>query len=170
MLSYCTTSARVFLGAAVLLFVTSCSDSSTSPGAPSQQAPVVSDPQVIVGGVSVRGLVAKGTDEPSLFGVRVHAPSGFPSIARVVLQYSQPGQNHHGGPMMGGFTGTVLCYDDGTHGDDIPGDGIYHFMDPDDNIGCHGLYAPSGEYHYSFWCEDAYGQRSNTASITIERE
>ena len=159
-----------WIGAMVLLIATSCSDSSGLPGAPSQQAPVVSDPQVIVGGVAVSGLVVEGTDQPSLFGVRVHAPSGLPSIQRVVLQYSQPGSNHHGGMMMGGFNGTVLCYDDGTHGDDIPGDGIYRYMDPDQNIGCHGVDAPPGEYRYSFWCEDASGQRSNTASVSITRQ
>jgi hypothetical protein len=72
--------------------------------------------------------------------------------------------------MGGGYAGTVLCYDDGTHGDDIAGDGIYHYMDPDDAIGCHGIDAPPGEYHYTFWCEDIYGQRSNTASVTVVRE
>jgi len=71
--------------------------------------------------------------------------------------------------MMGGFRGTVLCYDDGTHGDDIPGDGIYHYMDPDNQIGCHGTGAPTGEYRYTFWCEDIYGQRSNDLSITVVR-
>lgn len=158
------------IGAILLLFAVSCSDSSGLPGAPSRQAPFVSDPHVLVGGVSVHGIVTEGTDEPSLLEVRVHAPSGLPSIQRVVLQYSQPGPNHHGGPMMGGFRGTALCYDDGTHGDDIAGDGIYHFMDPDQNVGCHGVGAPPGEYQYSFWCEDIYGQRSNTASIRITRQ
>jgi hypothetical protein len=159
------------LGAVTLLFASSCSDSPATPMGPSRQPPVVSDAQVLVDGIPVHGLVMQGTDHPAIFGVRVHAPSGLPSIQRVVLQYSQPGPNHHhGGPMMGGFTGTVFCYDDGTHGDDIAGDGFYHFMDPDDYIGCHGIDAMPGEYHYSFWCEDVYGQRSNTATVTIVRE
>jgi hypothetical protein len=153
----------------ILAFLIQCSDSPSSPDLAST-APAVSDPQVLVGGVSVRGPVMAGTDQPAVFGVRVHAPSGLPSIRRVVLQYSQPGPNHHGGPMMGGYNGTTLCYDDGTHGDDVAGDGIYHFMDPDQNIGCHGIGAPPGEYHYSFWCEDIHGQRSNTASLTITRQ
>lgn len=148
----------------------SCSGSSSSPAGPSDQAPVVSDPQILVGGVSVAGSVISGTGQHTLFGVRVHAPSGLPSIQRVVLQYAQPGMNHHGGPMMGGFNGTVDCYDDGTHGDDVAGDGIFHFMDPDEDVGCGGFAAPSGEYHYSFWCEDAQGQRSNTVSVTVNRQ
>ena len=72
--------------------------------------------------------------------------------------------------MGGGYQGTTLCYDDGTHGDDIPGDGLYHFMDPQNQIGCHGYDAPRGEYQYHFWCEDVYNQRSNTTTVTIVRE
>lgn len=43
-------------------------------------------------------------------------------------------------------------------------------MDPDDAIGCHGIRAPLGQYHYEFWCEDIFGQQSNTASVIITRE
>lgn len=161
----------LFAGAVLPLLMSSCSDTPAGPGDPSRQPPVVSDAQVVVGGVPIHGLVTEGSDQPAIFGVRVHAPSGLPSIQRVVLQYQQPGPNHHhGGPMMGGFNGTVFCYDDGTHGDDIAGDGIYHFMDPDDEIGCHGYDATPGEYHYSFWCEDVYGQRSNVVDVTVVRQ
>jgi hypothetical protein len=155
-----------------LLLAISCSDTSTSPSSPSAQpqAPTVSDPEVLVGGVSMSGLVRVGADEPSIFHVRVHAPTGLASIRQVTLQYLQPGPNHHaGGMMMGAFSGTVLCYDDGTHGDDVAGDGIYSFMDPDDDIACGMFQAPAGTYQYSFWCEDVYGQRSNTVSVTIDR-
>lgn len=133
-------------------------------------APTVHDAQIIVAGHSVQGLIVQGTNEPSLFRVRVDAPAGLATIERVVLRYYQPGRNHRRGPMMGGFGGTVLCYDDGTHGDDIPGDGIYYFMDPDEAIGCHGTEAPVGEYHYEFWCVDTFGQQSNMASVTVQRE
>lgn len=149
-----------------------CSESDTSPLPTStlaMGAPVVSNAQVLVAGSPVQGAVTRGTNEPTLFRVRVQAPGGLPTIRRVVMQYSQPGPNHHGGPMMGGYTGSVLCYDDGTNGDDIPGDGVYHYMDPANQIGCHGVNAPSGEYRYGFWCEDVYGQRSNTASLTVVR-
>jgi hypothetical protein len=135
-------------------------------------APTIRDAQVLVGGHPVQGLVAEGTDEPTLFRVRVDSPEGLASIERVVLRYAQPGPNHpggHGGGMMGSFQGTVLCYDDGTHGDDIAGDGIYHFMDPDEQIGCHGIGAPPGEFRYEFWCEDIHGQQSNTLSVIVTR-
>lgn len=156
----------------VVVSFAACSDdpsvitgSSAMPG-----APTVSDAAVMVGGVSVQGIVAGGTGERALFRVRVHAPGGSSTVQRVVLQYQQPGPNHHGGPMMGGYQGTVLCYDDGTHGDDIAGDGFYHFTDPQNQIGCHGHGAPRGEYEYHFWCEDIYNRRSNTATVTIVRE
>lgn len=161
-----------FLLASVLVVsTTSCSDAgpTTSVSQSAPDAPAVSNAQVLVAGEPIQGLVVDGTDQPSLFRVRVHAPGGLPSVQRVVLRYSQPGPNHHGGPMMGGFRGTVLCYDDGTHGDDVAGDGIYHFTDPDEDIGCHGVDAPPGDYHYDFWCEDVFGQRSNVATVTIVR-
>jgi hypothetical protein len=130
----------------------------------------VSDAAVLVRGVPVQGRVTQGTGDRALFQVRVTAPGGLSTVGRVVMEYSQPGPNHHGGPMMGAYRGTTLCYDDGTHGDDMPGDGIYHYMDPDDQIGCHGLNAPMGEYHYSFWAEHRNGQPSNTASVVIVRD
>ena len=156
----------------VIVPFVACSDdpsmmtgSSAMPG-----PPTVSNAAVMVGGVAVQGRVSGGTGEPALFRVQVHAPGGPSTVQRVVLQYRQPGPNHHGGPMMGGYQGTVLCYDDGTNGDDIPGDGYYHFLDPRNQIGCHGYDAPRGEYEYHFWCEDVYNQRSNTATVKVVRE
>lgn len=160
------------LAGAMALTLIACSDENGSMMGPAARPdpPSVSNAQVLVGGVPVRGVVIDGTDAPALFRVRIHAPEGLQTIQRVTLRYSQPGPNHHGGSMMGGFRGTVLCYDDGTHGDDIAGDGIYHFMDPNDEIGCHGIRAPRGQYQYEFWCEDVYGQQSNVASVTIVRQ
>ena len=34
---------------------------------------------------------------------------------------------------------------------------FYHYMDPDDQIGCHGEDGPMGEYRYSFWAEGRNG-------------
>lgn len=167
------TSTGLLAGTACLSLVLalSCSDSSTLPTTRSAQpqAPSVANPQVLVGGVPMSGLVTVGADQASVFRVQVHAPGGLSTIRQVTLQYQQPGPNHHHGGMMAAFNGTVLCYDDGTHGDEIAGDGIYSFMDPDDDIGCGAFHAAAGEYHYSFWCEDVYGQRSNTVSLSIER-
>lgn len=149
-----------------------CSDDGSSLMGPTSRPnpPAITSAEILVHGQSVQGVVTRGTDAPALFRVRVHAPGGLPTIQRVVLSYTQPGANHHGRSMMGGFRGTVFCYDDGTHGDDVAGDGIYHFMDPDDAIGCHGVGAPPGDYHYEFWCEDVFGQRSSVRSVTVTRQ
>ena len=141
----------------------------SSQGTGQSQGPsfTVSHAAVLVNGLPVQGTVTQGTGESALFQVRVAASQGLTSVGQVVMQYSQPGPNHHGGPMMGGYHGEVLCYDDGTHGDDTPGDGVYHYTDPSNQIGCHGQNAPMGEYHYFFWAEGTNGQRSNTAEVTI---
>lgn len=129
----------------------------------------VSNPAVVVNGMPVQGKVTQGTGDRALFRVQVTAPEGLSSVGRVVMQYNQPGGNHHGGYMMEGYNGTVDCYDDGRFGD-MPGDGMYYYMDEEDQVGCHGVDSPMGEYHYSFWAEGANGQRSNTVSVTIVRE
>jgi len=54
-------------------------------------------------------------------------------------------------------------------GSPVAARGIYHYMDPENQIGCHGLNAPQGNYEYAFWCEDVLGQKSNTATLTIVR-
>jgi hypothetical protein len=144
-------------------------DSSQGTGRDHGSSLEVSHAAVIVNGVPVQGTVTRGTGESALFQVRVTASMGLAGVGWVVMQFSQPGPNRHGGPMMGGYNGEVFCYDDGTHGDDTPGDGIYHYMDPGNQIGCHGLDAPMGEYHYSFWAVGKTGQRSNTAQVTIVR-
>jgi hypothetical protein len=155
-----------------VVLLAACSDPSsipTSPGMP-ETSLSVRDAKVVVGGVAVQGPVNMGTDEPARFEVRVTSPQGLSAVGRVVMQYNQPGQNHHGGAMMGGYNGTTLCYDDGTHGDIMGGDGVYSYMDEDDMIGCHGINAPNGQYMYGFWAEDVNGQRSNTATVTVTRE
>ena len=156
----------------IVVTLASCSSGSGLPTSSptSTKPPAVTAAAVLVRGIPVAGVVRVGSDEPSLFQARVNAPGGLPSIGRVVMEYAQPGPNHHGGSMMGGFRGTVMMYDDGTHGDDIAFDGIYHFMDPENQVGCHGITAPRGEYRYSFWCEDVFGQRSAVAAIVVERE
>jgi hypothetical protein len=75
-----------------------------------------------------------------------------------------------GGGHGTGYTGSVHCYDDGTHGDNVAGDGIYCYRDPQNRIGCNGYNAHPGEYNYSFYCEDIHGQRSNTVSVKINRQ
>jgi hypothetical protein len=130
---------------------------------------MVREPQVLVGTRPVGGELTEAPGEPTHFQVHVDAPEGLHTIERVVMEFTQPGVNHHHGGSNGPFNGLVECYDDGTHGDPVAGDGIYHYMDPQDRIGCGARNAPNGEYQYRFWCEDAFGTRSNTVSVTVTR-
>src|SRR3989304_3382394 len=99
------------------MFLAACSDSSslpTTPSPPTSSGPVVTNPLVLAGGMPVQAPVPRGTDQPSLFRIHVQAPGGLATIRRVVLQYSQPGPNHHGGAVMRGVSGTVRLFADGT--------------------------------------------------------
>ena len=163
-----------------VVVVAACSGGATSdsPSTSTVEAlavPAVSQPTVLVKGTPVEGDLQAGTNDPTVFRVAVTAPGGPSTVRKVTMTYSQPGANHQGdmchdhGCGGGPYTGTVDCYDDGTHGDDVPGDGIYHYTDPNHQIGCNGRNAHPGEYTYSFYCEDIHGQRSNTASVTLTR-
>jgi hypothetical protein len=138
-------------------------------------APSVSQPAVLVNGAPIQGNLRGGTNDATVFRVAVKAPGGLSTVRQVTMVYSQPGANHQGnechdhGCGRSAYTGTVYCHDDGTHGDDVPGDGIYHYVDPDDRIGCDGRHAHAGEYTYSFYCEDIHGRRSSTVSVTVTR-
>lgn len=80
----------------------------------------------------------------------------------VRMRYERPG-----GMGMMGSTGVLTLYDDGTHGDHTPGDGIYCFEDWQERYGCHGTDAPMGNYHYEFWGEDHMGHESNHVMVNV---
>jgi hypothetical protein len=70
------------------------------------------------------------------------------------------GSGHH--------QGRFQLYDDGTHGDHVPGDGLYCFEDFAAEYGCHGPKAQPGEYHYEFWGEHQQdGHHSNRHRVTV---
>jgi hypothetical protein len=80
----------------------------------------------------------------------------------VHMRYTKPGTMG-----MMGSTGVITLYDDGTHGDLHPGDGIYCFEDFRNQYSCHGTDAPMGNYHYEFWGEDHMGHQSNHMSVEV---
>jgi len=89
----------------LLLVFTGCSDSPSSPESRPVGNPMVNGAEVWVSGFRVEGVVSLGTGDPSLFRIHASSPAGPASLRRVVMEYSQPGPNHRGGPMMGGFQG-----------------------------------------------------------------
>ena len=66
-------------------------------------------------------------------------------------------------------TGDATCYDDGTHGDDVAGDGMYHRADADDAMGCGGAGSPMGTYGYTFHCTATDGQSCGDVTVTVNR-
>ena len=82
---------------------------------------------------------------------------------RVLVQIETSGMM---GPMHG-YTGQINCYDDGTHGDLVPGDGAYCFVDSTQQYGCHRMGAQSGEYHYDFCGYDPQGHESNHMNLSV---
>ena len=82
---------------------------------------------------------------------------------RVQVQFGMSGMM---GPMHG-YTGSFYCYDDGTHGDPVPGDGIYCFVDNAQQYGCHRAGAQPGEYHYDFHGFGPQGHESNHMNLSV---
>jgi len=70
-----------------------------------------------------------------------------------------------GGMMMG--PAEFHLYDDGTHGDRTPGDGLYCFEDVQGQYGCHTSQAPLGSHHYDFMGTDGQGHKSNQMRVTV---
>ena len=126
--------------------------SSGNPVAPdpiATSANAIESAHVLVGGVPVEGTVMRGEHGGTLFQVRLrdHDAQSLANVRQVMLQYDVPA-----GGMMPNRRGDALCYDDGTHGDDLAGDGVYHRVDDDGGMGCGRIGSPAGTYTYTFQC------------------
>ncbi len=78
----------------------------------------------------------------------------------VRVQHGSPG-----GMMMG--PPEFHLYDDGTHGDRTPGDGLYCLEDVQGQYGCHTSQAPRGTHHYDFMGTDGQGHNSNQMRVSV---
>jgi hypothetical protein len=93
-------------------------------------------------------------------------PQGSNTIRTAVTSYS------HGHGMMD-HMGQITLWDDGTHGDDVPGDGWYHMEDEMlemmSMMGNHWNQI-MGTHEFEFYCLDEDGNESNhiTAHIDIQ--
>lgn len=89
---------------------------------------------------------------------------GVPITGQTVrVAYEMP--MGHG--MMGRASGHFPLYDDGTHGDPTPGDGIYCY---EDHVGQHGFHHPGaghGNYHYDFFGLHPDGMETNHMTIDV---
>lgn len=123
-----------------------CDGSSSSPTAPTRVTFVMTSAEVQIDGQVVNGTVlpAHHDGSPTRFEAHLEA-DGRPVTGGVVYcQYERPGAGMH-------HQGVFALHDDGTHGDRIPGDGLYCLRDDREQYGCHGGGAGPGTYHYEFW-------------------
>ena len=68
---------------------------------------------------------------------------------------------------MMGTRSRVDCYDDGTHGDQVAGDGMYSYMDGDAHVGVHRADCPAGDYVFTFHGTDTMGRGTNTDDCRV---
>ncbi len=69
--------------------------------------------------------------------------------------------------MMGPHHGKFQLFDDGTNGDGVAGDGIYHFRDHQKAYACNGQGMMAGEYHYQFFGLHADGRETNRIHVKV---
>jgi hypothetical protein len=146
-----------------LVAMTHCGESN-GPTAPTGSAIALTGASVIVNGHIVneqalpRGHGQSGSTrfEASLmFGSR-------PAPGEVVqVRFDRPGLG------MMHRTGMFSLYDDGTHGDPVPGDGIYCYEDMAGQYGCHTEDARPGQYHYDFSGMHQDMHESNHIMVTV---
>lgn len=139
-----------------------------SPSAPTSQNLVLSEAVVSVDGQAVNGQTLPpgfGNGSTTRFEAHLRDGSGPAQGHTVWVEFDRPmgqGMGH------GQYQGRFQLYDDGTHGDHVPGDGLYCFEDFEQEYGCHGPNAHAGEYHYEFWGEHRQdGHHSNRHRVTV---
>jgi hypothetical protein len=151
----------------VLALVAACDGGdASSPTAPSSAPFALSSATVSVSGQVVNGMTlprGHGEGASSRFEARMVDLQGRPVTGPTVsVRYQRP----QGMGMMSS-SGTIMLYDDGTHGDRVPGDGLYCYEDWAGDYGCHAASSPMGQYHYEFWGQDRDGRRCDPLTVTV---
>jgi len=159
-----TPDARFLLPLALFLAV-GCNGGGSSPTSPAGQSFAMTSAAVVVDGQTVNGMTMPAVHGggPTRFEARLEL-DGRPATGGVVYcDYDRPGMGMH---RQGRFT----MYDDGTHGDHTPGDGLYCLQDDLREYGCHGDGAGPGDYHYEFWGEHpAHGATAHRQVTVVVR-
>lgn len=162
---------RLVFAAALLMGNIACSDSggTASPTAPAESVMVLQTASVSVNGQNVTNSSWNPSSDPAQstrFEARL-LRNGMPAIGEMVyVTFDRP---QGMGSMMGmNRQGRFALYDDGTHGDPTPGDGIYCFEDFTMDYGFHHSDCPYGEYRYEYFGQDHQGHESNHMRVTIQ--
>ncbi len=118
---------------------------------------------VQIDGKSVKdATISPGSGSSTLFTVSLEDPADRSRVAGIQMTYPD-----HSPMEMMGTRSSVDCFDDGTHGDAVAGDGTYSYMDIDDHIGPHREDCVAGEYLYSFHGMDMTGNHMNALDIRV---
>ncbi len=155
--------------AILVLAAGGCSeDNPTQPADSSTGDLALSEAKVSVDGQSLNGQdISQGSHAgPVRYEARLADHHGNPVTGgQVQVRYGMGGMMGH----MNGYMheGEFYCYDDGTHGDPVAGDGIYCFVDEAQAYGCHRDGAQPGEYRYEFCGFDQHGHESNRMDVRI---
>ena len=156
----------LLIGAAVValfLMTTGCGESK-SPTAPVSGLTLASA-SVQVNGQSVDGQTLSrghGQGSSTRFEASLTQDARSAPGQMVRVKFDRPG-----GPGMMNQGGMFTLYDDGTHGDRMPGDGIYCYEDTVGDYGCHTADSPSGQYHYDFYGMHQGMHESNHMVVTV---
>ena len=146
------------------LAVSACDGS--SPTQPTSSSIVLQKATVSVAGTVVNGTTVSrdhGTGASTRFEAHLVDLAGRPALGHTArIDYMRP--NGHGSMMNGG---RMTLYDDGTHGDRMPNDGIYCYEDFGGEYGCHGSNAPLGRHDYDFFGMDSSGVETTHMLVTV---
>jgi hypothetical protein len=145
-----------------LLATTHCGESN-GPTAPTGAGIALTGASVMVNGQIVNGqAVPRGHGHSTRFEASLMFGSR-PAPGEVVqVRFDRPGLG------MMPTTGVFSLYDDGTHGDPVPGDGIYCYEDVAGQYGCHTEDARPGRYHYDFSGMHGGMHESNHMMVTVK--
>jgi len=126
---------------------------------------ILTDVAVKADGQSLGGQTLHATNMQTghvRFEARLMDRMGDPTPGgRVRIRYEIPGMG------MMHRNGEFMLYDDGTHGDHMPGDGEYCYEDVMGEYGCHGSNRPMGPYQYDFCGFDEHGAEGNHMMLTV---
>lgn len=144
-------------------------NSPTAPDAGMQPQLRLNGALVEVNGEVVNGesfQVGQMTGASTFFQATLMGPNGTVPGEAVRVQYRVPHQGP-GGMMDGPAQGLMTLYDDGSHGDPTPGDGIYCYEDQQGLYGFHMHGAAAGTYHYEFFGVDHNQHHTGHMSVDV---
>ena len=152
------------VGALTAQALFACSGGDSSPTAPGTPVMQLTQADLQVGGESVAGQTlgpGHGQGQHTFFMAELMLDGAPAPGHEVWVKFDRPGG------MMGMNQGQFRLYDDGTHGDPTPGDGVYCLLDTESRYGCHGANMRDGEYHYDFWGQHQAGHESNHEHVRV---